>query len=160
MGIFGGCHRPAVPCCPFSSAWPSWRTAGISPGWPSSWTTFMHFLGPPRQVHHSLHPGLRLQRARVMATRILESPGRLVVSFLAVLVPLLGPLGDYLRPGGLRPGTYWGPGGLISSNLVVIALLGKVSTWILPEVSPGLLMEIRNTASPAGKTCPANPGTP
>jgi len=31
-------------------------------------------------------------------------------------------------------------------------LLGKVSTWILPEVSPGLLMESRNTASPPGKT--------
>jgi ferrous iron transport protein B len=38
-------------------------------------------------------------------------------------------------------GPYWALG-VYFFNLVVIALLGKLSTWILPEASPGLLMEI------------------
>ena len=47
-------------------------------------------------------------------------------------------------------GPYWALG-VYFFNLVVIALLGKVSTWILPEVSPGLLMEIPEYRFPTWK---------
>ena len=47
-------------------------------------------------------------------------------------------------------GPYWALA-VYFFNLLVIALLGKLSTWILPEVSPGLLMEIPEYRFPTFK---------
>ncbi len=78
----------------------------------------------------------------VMATRIMESPrDRFVVALLAILIAcsarsvIIFALVAYAIGPMYALGVYF-------LNLVVIAALGRLSTWILPEVSPGLLMEI------------------
>jgi ferrous iron transport protein B len=42
----------------------------------------------------------------------------------------------------------WWALGVYFFNLVVIAVLGRLSTWMLPEVSPGLIMEIPEYRKP------------
>ena len=70
-------------------------------------------FGPARQVHHPLHPGLRLQRALGdVHPHPGEPPGPPGGGHAGHPHPLFGPLGDHLRPGGLRPGAVLGPGGL------------------------------------------------
>jgi ferrous iron transport protein B len=77
-----------------------------------------------------------------MSTRILESPrDRLVVAMLAILIPCSARSVIIFALVAYALGPYWALG-VYLFNLVVIALLGRLSTFILPEVSPGLLMEI------------------
>lgn len=78
----------------------------------------------------------------VMATRILESErDRLITAAISVLIPcaarttvILGLVGAYI--GGLAAG------GLYLFNLIVLMLLGKILTRFIPEITPGLIMEI------------------
>lgn len=78
----------------------------------------------------------------VMATRILESErDRFITAAISVLIPcaarttvILGLVGAYI--GGLAAG------GLYLFNLIVLMLLGKILTRFIPEITPGLIMEI------------------
>lgn len=78
----------------------------------------------------------------VMATRILESErDRFITAAISVLIPcaarttvILGLVGAYI--GGLAAG------GLYLFNLIVLMLLGKILTRFMPEITPGLIMEI------------------
>lgn len=78
----------------------------------------------------------------VMATRILESErDRFITATISVLIPcaarttvILGLVGAYI--GGLAAG------GLYLFNLIVLMLLGKILTRFIPEITPGLIMEI------------------
>jgi len=78
----------------------------------------------------------------VMATRILESPrDRFITATLSVLVPcaarttiIFGLVGAYI--GGIAAA------GLYIFNLVVIMILGAILTKFIPEITPGLIMEI------------------
>jgi ferrous iron transport protein B len=69
---------------------------------------------------------------------------------LAVLVPCSARSVIIFALVAYALGPYWALG-VYFFNLVVIAFLGKVSTWILPEVSPGLLMEIPEYRFPTFK---------
>ncbi|MEJ2673149.1 MAG: ferrous iron transporter B [Deltaproteobacteria bacterium] len=103
---------------------------------------FMHFLGLHGKSIIPFILGYGCSVPAVMATRIMESPrDRLVVSLLAVLVPCSARSVIIFALVAYALGPYWALG-VYFFNLVVIALLGKISTWILPEASPGLLMEI------------------
>jgi ferrous iron transport protein B len=78
----------------------------------------------------------------VLATRILESPrDRLVVALLAVLVPCSARSVIIFALVAYALGPWWALA-VYLFNLLVIAVLGRLSTWLLPEMSPGLLMEI------------------
>ncbi|WP_353684290.1 ferrous iron transport protein B [Thermodesulfovibrio sp. 3907-1M] len=87
----------------------------------------------------------------VMATRILESPrDRFITATLSVLIPcaarttvIFGLIGAYI--GGLAAA------GLYLFNLFVIMILGAVLTKFIPEVTPGLIMEIPPLRMPALK---------
>lgn len=78
----------------------------------------------------------------VMATRILESPrDRFITATLSVLIPcaarttvIFGLVGAYI--GGIAAA------GLYIFNLFVIMILGAILTKFIPEIRPGLIMEI------------------
>ncbi|MGC8796374.1 ferrous iron transport protein B [Thermodesulfovibrio sp.] len=78
----------------------------------------------------------------VMATRILESPrDRFITATLSVLIPcaartaiIFGLVGAYI--GGLATAA------LYLFNILVIMILGAVLTKFIPEITPGLIMEI------------------
>lgn len=78
----------------------------------------------------------------VMATRILESPrDRFITATLSVFVPcaarttvIFGLIGAYI--GGFAAA------GLYIFNIFVIMILGAILTRFIPEITPGLIMEI------------------
>lgn len=78
----------------------------------------------------------------IMATRIMESPrDRFIASFIAAMVPcaarmtiILGLVGYYLG-GNAALGVY-------VLNLIVIAISGTVLSRMMPEVTPGMVLEI------------------
>ncbi|MGA9753621.1 MAG: ferrous iron transport protein B, partial [Desulfobaccales bacterium] len=142
MGIFGGVAIVLPYLVPFLVGLALLEDSGYLPRVAFLLDNLMHFLGLHGKSIIPFILGYGCSVPAVMATRILESPrDRLVVSFLAVLVPCSARSVIIFALVAYALGPYWALG-VYFFNLVVIALLGKVSTWILPEVSPGLLMEI------------------
>jgi ferrous iron transport protein B len=142
MGIFGGVAIVLPYLLPFLCGLALLEDSGYLPRVAFLMDNFMHFLGLHGKSIIPFILGYGCSVPAVMATRILESPrDRLVVSMLAVLVPCSARSVIIFALVAYALGPYWALG-VYFFNLVVIALLGKVSTWILPEASPGLLMEI------------------
>ncbi|MGO8763342.1 MAG: ferrous iron transport protein B [Desulfobaccales bacterium] len=142
MGIFGGVAIVLPYLVPFLIGLAILEDSGYLPRVAFLMDNLMHHLGLHGKSIIPFILGYGCSVPAVMATRILESPrDRLVVSFLAVLVPCSARSVIIFALVAYALGPYWALG-VYFFNLLVIALLGKVSTWILPEVSPGLLMEI------------------
>jgi ferrous iron transport protein B len=86
-----------------------------------------------------------------MASRILESPrDRFITATLSVLIPcaarttiIFGLVGAYI--GGLAAA------GLYIFNIIIIMIVGKIMTKFIPEITPGLIMEIPPLRIPAIK---------
>ena len=151
MGIFGGVAIVLPYLLPFLVGLALLEDSGYLPRVAFLMDNFMHFLGLHGKSIIPFILGYGCSVPAVMATRILESPrDRLVVSMLAVLVPCSARSVIIFALVAYALGPYWALG-VYFFNLVVIALLGKVSTWILPEVSPGLLMEIPDYRFPTLK---------
>jgi ferrous iron transport protein B len=104
--------------------------------------TFMHKIGLHGKAVIPAVLGYGCNVPAVLATRILESPrDRLIASLIAAMVPcaarmtiILGLVGKYLG-GNAAMGVY-----LI--NMIVIALSGAFLSRLLPEVTPGMILEI------------------
>jgi len=87
----------------------------------------------------------------VMATRILHAPrDRIIAAVISTLVPcsartvvILGLVGYYLGPS-------WAFA-LYGFNIVVIALTGKVMSRLLPQFTPGMILEIPRYQIPSFK---------
>jgi ferrous iron transport protein B len=142
MGIFGGIGIVLPYLVPFLIGLALMEDSGYLPRVAFLMDNFMHFLGLHGKSIIPFILGYGCSVPSVMATRILESPrDRLVVSMLAVLVPCSARSVVIFGLVAYALGPYWALG-VYFFNLLVIAFLGKVSTWILPEASPGLLMEI------------------
>jgi ferrous iron transport protein B len=151
MGIFGGMAIVLPYLLPFLIGLALLEDSGYLPRVAFLTDNFMHFLGLHGKSIIPFILGYGCSVPAVMATRILESPrDRLVVSMLAVLVPCSARSVIIFALVAYALGPFWALG-VYFLNLVVIALLGKVSTWILPEVSPGLLMEIPEYRFPTVK---------
>ena len=155
MGIFGGVAIVLPYLLPFLVGLALLEDSGYLPRVAFLMDNLMHFLGLHGKSIIPFILGYGCSVPAVMSTRILESPrDRLVVSMLAVLVPCSARSVIIFALVAYALGPYWALG-VYFFNLVVIALLGKVSTWILPEVSPGLLMEIPEYRFPTWKNvCP------
>lgn len=142
MGIFGGVAIVLPYLLPFLVGLALLEDSGYLPRVAFLMDNVMHVLGLHGKSIIPFILGYGCSVPAVMSTRILESPrDRLVVSMLAVLVPCSARSVIIFALVAYALGPYWALG-VYFFNLVVIAFLGKVSTWILPEVSPGLLMEI------------------
>lgn len=104
--------------------------------------TFMHKIGLHGKAVIPAVLGYGCNVPAVMATRILESPrDRLIASLIATMVPcaarmtiILGLVGKYLG-GNAAMGVYL-------LNVIVIALSGAFLSRLLPEVTPGMILEI------------------
>ncbi len=151
MGIFGGVAIVLPYLLPFLVGLALLEDSGYLPRVAFLMDNVMHFLGLHGKSIIPFILGYGCSVPAVMSTRILESPrDRLVVSMLAVLVPCSARSVIIFALVAYALGPYWALG-VYFFNLVVIAFLGKVSTWILPEVSPGLLMEIPEYRFPTWK---------
>jgi ferrous iron transport protein B len=142
MGIFGGVAIVLPYLLPFLVGLALLEDSGYLPRVAFLMDNLMHFLGLHGKSIIPFILGYGCSVPAVMATRILESPrDRLVVAMLATLIPCSARSVIIFALVAYAIGPYWALG-VYFFNLLIIALLGRVSTWILPEVSPGLLMEI------------------
>jgi ferrous iron transport protein B len=142
MGIFGGVAIVLPYLLPFLLGLALLEDSGYLPRVAFLMDNLMHHLGLHGKSIIPFILGYGCSVPAVMSTRILESPrDRLVVSLLAILIPCSARSVIIFALVAYALGPYWALA-VYFFNLVVIALLGKVSTWLLPEVSPGLLMEI------------------
>jgi len=142
MGIFGGIAIVLPYLLPFLAGLALLEDSGYLPRVAFLMDNLMHLLGLHGKSIIPFILGYGCSVPAVMSTRILESPrDRLVVSMLAVLIPCSARSVIIFALVAYALGPYWALG-VYFFNLMVIGVLGRVSTWILPEVSPGLLMEI------------------
>ncbi len=142
MGIFGGVAIVLPYLLPFLVGLALLEDSGYLPRVAFLMDNLMHFLGLHGKSIIPFILGYGCSVPAVMSTRILESPrDRLVVSMLAVLIPCSARSVIIFALIAYALGPYWALA-VYFFNLLVIAVLGRISTWILPEASPGLLMEI------------------
>ncbi|MEW6388313.1 MAG: ferrous iron transport protein B [Thermodesulfobacteriota bacterium] len=142
MGIFGGVAIVLPYLIPFLLGLALLEDTGYLPRVAFLMDNFMHLLGLHGKSIIPFILGYGCSVPAVMATRILESHrDRLVVALLATLIPCSARSVLIFALVAYAIGPYWALG-VYFLNLLVIAVLGRLSTWILPEISPGLLMEI------------------
>ena len=142
MGIFGGVAIVLPYLLPFLIGLAVLEDSGYLPRVAFLMDNLMHLMGLHGKSIIPFILGYGCSVPSVMSTRILESPrDRLVVAMLAILIPCSARSVVIFALVAYALGPYWALG-VYFFNLLVIGILGRVSTFILPEVSPGLLMEI------------------
>jgi len=154
MGIFGGVAIVLPYLLPFLLGLALLEDSGYLPRVAFLMDNLMHALGLHGKSIIPFILGYGCSVPAVMATRILESPrDRLVVAMLAVLIPCSARSVIIFALVAYAIGPYWALGVYIF-NLLVIAILGRLSTLLLREVSPGLVMEIPEYRLPTwGNVC-------
>jgi ferrous iron transport protein B len=142
LGLFGGVGIVLPYLLPFLLGLALLEDTGYLPRVAFLMDNLMHHLGLHGKSIIPFVLGYGCSVPAVMATRILESPrDRLVVALLAVLVPCSARSVIIFALVAYALGPWWALA-VYLFNLLVIAVLGRLSTWLLPEMSPGLLMEI------------------
>lgn len=142
MGIFGGVAIVLPYLLPFLVGLALLEDSGYLPRVAFLMDNFMHRLGLHGKSIIPFILGYGCSVPAVMATRILESPrDRLVVALLTILIPCSARSVLIFALVAYAIGPYYALG-VYFFNLLVIAVLGRLSTFFLPEVSPGLIMEI------------------
>jgi ferrous iron transport protein B len=142
LGIFGGVAIVLPYLLPFLVGLALLEDSGYLPRVAFLMDNLMHLLGLHGKSIIPFILGYGCSVPAVMATRILESPrDRLVVAMLAVLIPCSARSVIIFALVAYAIGPYAALA-VYFLNLLIIAVLGRLSTWILPEISPGLLMEI------------------
>jgi ferrous iron transport protein B len=148
MGIFGGVAIVFPYLVPFLVGLALLEDSGYLPRVAFLMDNLMHLLGLHGKSIIPFILGYGCSVPAVISTRILESPrDRLVVSMLAVLIPCSARSVIIFALVAYALGPYWALG-VYLFNLLVIGILGRISTMLLPEVSPGLLMEIPEYRKP------------
>jgi ferrous iron transport protein B len=151
MGIFGGVAIVLPYLVPFLIGLAVLEDSGYLPRVAFLMDNLMHHLGLHGKSIIPFILGYGCSVPSVMSTRILESPrDRLVVAMLAILIPCSARSVVIFALVAYALGPYWALG-VYFFNLLVIGILGRISTFILPEVSPGLLMEIPEYRFPTFK---------
>jgi ferrous iron transport protein B len=152
MGIFGGVAIVLPYLVPFLVGLALLEDSGYLPRVAFLMDNLMHRLGLHGKSIIPFILGYGCSVPAVMATRIMESPrDRFVVALLAVLIPCSARSVIIFALVAYAIGPWWALG-VYFFNLVVIAVLGRLSTLMLPEVSPGLIMEIPEYRRPTLKT--------
>jgi ferrous iron transport protein B len=142
LGIFGGIGIVLPYLLPFLLGLSLLEDSGYLPRVAFLMDNLMHRLGLHGKSIIPFILGYGCSVPAVMATRILESPrDRLVVALLAVLIPCSARSVIIFALVAYAIGPWWALG-VYLLNLLIIAGLGRLSTALIQEVSPGLLMEI------------------
>ncbi len=128
MGIFGGVAIVLPYLLPFLIGLAVLEDSGYLPRVAFLMDNLMHLLGLHGKSIIPFILGYGCSVPSVMSTRILESPrDRLVVAMLAILVPCSARSVIIFALVAYALGPYWALG-VYFFNLLVIGLLGKVST--------------------------------
>jgi ferrous iron transport protein B len=152
MGIFGGVAIVLPYLLPFLVGLALLEDSGYLPRVAFLMDNLMHRLGLHGKSIIPFILGYGCSVPAVMATRIMESPrDRFVVALLAILIPCSARSVIIFALVAYAIGPLWAVA-VYFFNLVVIGILGRISTWMIPEVSPGLIMEIPEYRSPTLKT--------
>ncbi|MFN8005794.1 MAG: ferrous iron transport protein B [Terriglobia bacterium] len=142
QGIAGGTAIVLPYLLPFLMGMAILEDVGYLPRVAFLMDSFMHRIGLHGIAVIPAVLGYGCNVPAVMATRILSSPrDRFIAAFLSTLTPcsarmtvIFGLVAFYLGP--------WWALLIYVLNLVVIALSGKILTALLPECSPGLILEV------------------
>jgi len=152
MGIFGGVAIVLPYLVPFLVGLALLEDSGYLPRVAFLMDNLMHRLGLHGKSIIPFILGYGCSVPAVMATRIMESPrDRFVVALLATLIPCSARSVIIFALVAYAIGPWWALG-VYFFNLVIIAILGRLSTLMLPEISPGLIMEIPEYRRPTLKT--------
>jgi len=142
MGVFGGVAIVLPYLTPFLLGLAILEDSGYLPRVAFLMDTTMHQLGLHGKSVIPFILGYGCSVPAVMATRILGGfRDRVVVAMLTILIPCSARSVVIFALVAYVLGPYYALG-VYALNLLVIGILGRLSTWLLPEVSPGLLMEI------------------
>jgi ferrous iron transport protein B len=112
---------------------------------------FMHRVGLHGKSILPFVLGYGCNVPAIMATRILEtSRDRFITAVLATMIPcaarttiIYALVAYYIGP--------WAALFIYVLNIVVIALTGKILTYFMPEVTPGLILEVPSLKTPSIK---------
>jgi ferrous iron transport protein B len=152
MGIFGGVAIVLPYLTPFLLGLALLEDSGYLPRVAFLMDNLMHRLGLHGKSIIPFILGYGCSVPAVMATRILESPrDRFVVALLAILIPCSARSVIIFALVAYAIGPYYALG-VYFLNLVVIAALGRVSTWICRRFPRGCSWKFPNTAAPPGVT--------
>ncbi len=114
--------------------------------------TFMHRIGLHGKAIIPFILGYGCNVPAIMALRILESPrDRFIAGTLATFVPCSARMTIIFA----MVGYYIGAGAALSVyiiNIVVIAIIGKIMSIMLPEITPGLILEIPRYQLPSWRS--------
>ncbi|HNR66314.1 MAG TPA: nucleoside recognition domain-containing protein, partial [Atribacterota bacterium] len=113
--------------------------------------TFLHRIGLHGKAIIPLILGYGCTVPAVMATRILESErDRLIASILTTMIPcaaritiIFGLVAFYLGP---KAALF-----VYILNIIVVAISGKILSQMMPEITPGMIMEIPSYHIPSPK---------
>ncbi len=151
MGVFGGVAIVLPYLIPFLLGLAILEDSGYLPRVAFLMDTTMHYVGLHGKSVIPFILGYGCSVPAVMATRILGGHrDRVVVAMLTILIPCSARSVVIFALVAYVLGPYYAVG-VYLFNLVVIGILGRLSTWMLPEVSPGLLMEIPDFRLPTLK---------
>ena len=110
---------------------------------------FMHKIGLHGKSVIPFIIGYGCSVPAVMATRILDSKrARFITAALAIMVPCVARTAIIFGLVGYFLGAHWAFL-LYVINILVIAIIGKVSTRFFPQVTPGLILEIPSYKVPS-----------
>jgi len=150
-GLAGGIGIVLPYLVPFLIGMALLEDVGYLPRMAFLMVAFMHRIGLHGKSVLPFVLGYGCTVPAVMATRILETPrDRFITAFLATMVPcaarttiIYGLVAYYLGP--------WVALFVYLLNIFVIALTGKILTYFMKEVTPGLILEIPSFKVPSFK---------
>jgi ferrous iron transport protein B len=148
-GLAGGIGIVLPYLIPFLIGMAALEDVGYLPRMAFLMDAFMHRIGLHGKSVLPFVLGYGCSVPAIMATRILETPrDRFITAFLATMVPcaarttiIYALVAYYLGP--------WAALFVYVLNIFVIALTGKVLTHFIPEVTPGLILEVPSFKMPS-----------
>jgi ferrous iron transport protein B len=148
-GLAGGIGIVLPYLIPFLIGMATLEDVGYLPRMAFLMDAFMHRIGLHGKSVLPFVLGYGCSVPAIMATRILETPrDRFITAFLATMVPcaarttiIYALVAYYLGP--------WAALFVYVLNIFVIALTGKVLTHFIPEVTPGLILEVPSFKMPS-----------
>jgi ferrous iron transport protein B len=152
LGLGGGIAIVVPYLVPFLLGFSFFEDLGYLPRAAFLLDAFMHRIGLHGSAVIPAVLGYGCNVPAVMATRILESPrDRFIATVVAVLVPCSARMTVIF---GLVGVTLGGQAALsiFILNLIVIAVTGSVLSRLLPEATPGMVMEIPPYRVPSART--------
>lgn len=148
-GLAGGIGIVLPYLLPFLIGMAMLEDVGYLPRMAFLMDAFMHRIGLHGKSILPFVLGYGCNVPAIMATRILETPrDRFITALLVTMIPcaarttiIYALVAYYIGP--------WAALFIYILNIIVIALIGKILTYFIPEVTPGLILEVPSLKKPS-----------